>query len=106
MRRETATPGDPIANLLWIGGHQKLGSFLAYNLTTELIGSPSRMESQTCPGGDAEVVARDHAQHHGAGGKARAIDNHVLAGIAQRLELLQVRPKFAARVTGDAHGCR
>src|SRR3979411_1177012 len=64
------------------------------------------MEPESRAGGDANPVSRDHAEHHGAGGEARAIDDDLLAGTAQKREVFEIRPDLASRIRLDSHGRR
>src|SRR5262249_29116530 len=66
-RREAAMLGDPCANLLRVATHQELGPFSIRDFMSIGVWFPRCMESEACPLRDAEVIARDEAEHHGAG---------------------------------------
>src|SRR5580704_123587 len=104
MGRQAAAPGDPVAHLLRIDRHQELGTVPTHHRATGAIGPPGGMKSEPRPGGDAQMVARDDTEHHGAGGEAGAVDHDVLARAAERSQILQIRSDLASRIAGNSHG--
>src|SRR5947209_20236955 len=104
LRREAAAAGDPAPNLLRINAHQKLSPFLAHGLVTGLVRPPGRVEPESRPGGHTQTVAWDYTEHHRAGRETRTIDDHVLAGIPERLELFEIGTDLPARIRRNAYG--
>jgi hypothetical protein len=96
---------DPLTNLLRVATHQQLGSVPIGNLMPIRISFPSCMEPESRPLRDAKVIAWDYAKHHGARRHAGAINHHILAGVAQRFQFVQVRPDLATWIAGDSY-CR
>jgi len=103
MRGQAAPPGDPVPNFLGIDGHQELRSVTAHHRVTGLVGPPGGMKSEPRPGGDAQVITRDHAEHHGAGRQAGAINDHLLARSANRLVAVDIGTNLAAVIVSDTN---
>jgi hypothetical protein len=96
---------DPFANLLRIVVHQKIGPLPAGHLMAGSVGHPGGMKTEPRARRHAKVVARNDAQDHGAGRKAGAVNNDVLAGFAQVFQFVEVGADLAAGIGGDAYGC-
>src|SRR5215469_71166 len=95
---------DPVTHRLWIDAHQQPGSVLICRLAAGIVGMPGRVESQPCPRRDADVVTWNHAEHHRAGGKTRAVDDYVLTRAAQRVEFVEIGADLTAWIRSDADG--
>jgi hypothetical protein len=72
-------------------------------LATGRVTPPRSVEAESRPRRDADAIMWDHAEHHRAGGEARAVDDHILAGIPQRLEFIEVGTDLPARIGPNAH---
>jgi hypothetical protein len=62
------------------------------------------MEAEHRIGRDADLFARQHAEQHGAGRVAGAVDDHLLATLAHVGEARRVVGHQAAHVVLDSHG--
>src|SRR5581483_4022364 len=67
-----------------------------------LAGIPRRVKAELRAPRDADAVTRDDAEDHGAGGETRTVDHDVLAGRADRVELVEIGTDLSAGIVGDA----
>src|SRR5579871_4627122 len=86
VRRQSAAADDPASDRIGIGiQHQAGGRRLGIDPPAPIDRARS-MEAEHRAARHADALARYYAQHQRAGGQARPIDHHALAGIAYLLE--------------------
>jgi len=100
--RQPAVLCQPGADVVRIGVEQRLGGGPARHLSAGRIAIPSRMEAQHRPGGDANAVARKHAEQHGARRITRSIDDHPLAALPHVRKARGVLGHEATPIVADA----
>ncbi len=99
--RKAAMAIDPLANRSGIEVHQGAGGGLVDNPETEKA-AVGGVKAEYRFGCDANPIMRHDAKHHGAGGRAGAVNDDAVAGVANCHEARPIGANIAALVVGDA----
>src|SRR6266498_3614607 len=102
-RGKTAILEDPSANRLWICIDQELRAPRTTNGSSIVVKTPSGMESESRPRGDAEPRGGDNPENQGACRLTWPIDDHAGARACQRGKFHQVLDDLATAIRDDPH---
>lgn len=84
LQTEPAVARDPLPDRSWVEIPERARGRIIDDFETEKAPTIGRVKAELGVCGDADVVARNDAEHHGAGGGAFAVDDDLFATRPQR----------------------